>query len=459
MSESLDINQTFESLRAEVEKPWFERAFLPPREFDLMIGPQSILVMGGEGSGKTALELQIKKYAVQKDAPCLLVASWRPQLSTEASSSDQVVEAFLAQAMDSLSFAFLEEVAQKPDIYSSAVSWARDFMLWFVHFHLQGDREFHLSRLMEQATPEGLETVKFLLSKEPRPLFSQPIPVATIMSHLTGAVKNMGFEGIWIFVIGLDVLFRILPSRLEQFLYDFLSTLEFFEEPAFVFKMFVPDVLGSHLKAARGVLTRRFKAFDIKWQEDELIHIVERRIALTLNHQKFSLDELCKDNDWLEWLKKYAGDSPRGWLDLTQPILAAYLKKKEKSLSKTEWRDVYRQSPPPLRLDLDTSRTFVGNGEVAVVGTGYKLLGYLYSNRHRPCTKSELYYCAHKGLPREPHSKEDDGWEDQPIWEGILDTALWRLRQAIEWDTRKGVDPLYIVSKRGRGQINLENFV
>jgi len=102
---------------------------------------------------------------------------------------------------------------------------------------------------------------------------------------------------------------------------------------------------------------------------------------------------------------------------------------------------------------------FIGYGEVAVTGIGYKLLEYLYENRHRPCTKSELYYSAHKGLPREPHDKEDDGWEDIPAWEGILDTALWRLRQVIEWDNRKSADPLYIVSERRRGQIRLENFV
>ena len=457
MSEFLDYSLMFESLRAEAEKPWLERVFLAPREFDLMTGPHSILVIGGEGMGKTALELQIKTYAAQKEAPCLLVASWRPQLPTEASSSDQVAEAFLAQTMDSLSFAFLQKIAQKPDVYSSAVPWARDFMLWFIHFYLQGDRMFHLSRLMDQATPEGLETVKFLLSEIPRPLFSQPTPVPTIMSHLTGSVKNMGFEGIWIFVEGLDVLFRTLPDRLEQFLYDFLSTLEFFEDPAFVFKMFVPEELGNQLKAARGVVTRRFKTFDIAWQEDELIHVVEKRIALILNHENFSISKLCTDDKWLIWLKKYAGTSPRGWLNLTQPIVAAYLEKKEIGLSKAEWRDVYRRYPPPLRLDLIAGRVFVGHGEVTLSGIGYKLLVYLYENRHRPCTKSELYYRVHKGLSKEPHNKEDEGWEDQPVWEGTMDTALWRLRQAVEWDTRKGVAPLYVISERGRGQIHLDH--
>ena len=454
MSESLDLTQAFESLHAEAETPWLGQVFLPPREFGLMTGPYSILVMGEEGSGKTALEIQLKAYATQKETPRLLIASWRPQLSTEAASSDQVAEAFMSQAMDSLSFAFLQTLVRDPVIYSSAPSWARDFLLWFVQRYLQGDREFHLSRLTEQAVPDGVETVKRLLFETPRSLFPQSAP-ASVLPHLTEVVKVLGFEGIWIFVGGLDALFRLSPDRLEQFLTDFLSTLEYFEDPAFVFKVIVSRDLGLSLQKARGVVTRRFKTHHLKWREEELIRLTEKRAALLLKRE-VSLTQLCKDDEWFQWLKKYAGDSPRGWLDLTRPILTAYMEK-GKSLTKNKWQDVYRQSPPPLRLDFEAGRVLIGWGEASVTGIGYKLLRYLYENRHRPCAKSELYYRAHQGLAQEPRSKEDAGWEDVSIWEGPLDTALYRLRQVVEWDVREGVSPLYIISERGKGQIRLEN--
>ena len=454
MSESLDLTQAFESLHAEAETPWLGQVFLPPREFGLMTGPYSILVMGEEGSGKTALEIQLKAYATQKETPRLLIASWRPQLSTEAASSDQVAEAFMSQAMDSLSFAFLQTLVRDPVIYSSAPSWARDFLLWFVQRYLQGDREFHLSRLTEQAVPDGVETVKRLLFETPRSLFPQSAP-ASVLPHLTEVVKVLGFEGIWIFVGGLDALFRLSPDRLEQFLTDFLSTLEYFEDPAFVFKVIVSRDLGLGLQKARSVVTRRFKTHHLKWREEELIRLTEKRAALLLKRE-VSLTQLCKDDEWFQWLKKYAGDSPRGWLDLTRPILTAYMEK-GKSLTKNKWQDVYRQSPPPLRLDFEAGRVLIGWGEASVTGIGYKLLRYLYENRHRPCAKSELYYRAHQGLAQEPRSKEDAGWEDVSIWEGPLDTALYRLRQVVEWDVREGVSPLYIISERGKGQIRLEN--
>lgn len=455
MNPSLDLTQTFGSLRAETEAAWLEQAFLPPREFGLMTEPGSILVMGGDGSGKTALELQLKAHAARAESPRLLTASWRPQLPVDSASSDQVVDAFMAQAMDALSFAFLQTVVRAPADAYTASSWGRNFMVWFVQNYLQGDHEFHLSRLEQDAAPGGLEAAARLLSDAPRTLFPQSTP-ASILPHLTGAVRALGFNGIWIFVEGLDTLFRVSSEHLTRFLDNFLSTLELFEDPAFAFKIIVSTELGQRMQTARGVITRRFKTYSLKWSEERLVSMIEKRLALTLQREAVLLNALCKDEAWRDWLRKYAGDSPRGWLDLTRPILTAYLEK-GKGLTKTEWQDIYRQLPPPLRLDLEAGRVFVGFGEASVAGIGYKLLRYLYENRHRPCTKSELYYRAHKGLSHEPRGNEDAGWEDVAVWEGPLDTALYRLRQAIEWDKREKAEPLYIISERGKGQLHLEN--
>jgi len=367
------------------------------------------------------------------------------------------VNAFLSQALDSLSFAFLQTFARQPALYSSAPSWTRDFMLWFIQKYLEGDREYHLSRLAEQAAPDGVKTVTRLLSETPRPLFSEATPVS-ILPKLNENVVKLGFEGIWVFVDGLDALYRVSPDRLVQALDQFLSTLGLFEESAFAFKIIVSYNLGKHIEKARGVLTKRLITYQLKWQEDELQRLVERRLSLALKKEDAALHKLCKDDSWLEWFKRYAGDSPRGWLELTRPMLTAYLEK-GRSVTKTEWQDIYRQSPPSLRLDLEAGRVFIGGGEVSVLGVGYQLLRYLYENRHRPCTKSELYYRAHKGLNHEPRSKDDKDWEDIKTWEGPLDTALYRLRHAVEWDKRKDAEPLYIISERGKGQIHLENVV
>ncbi len=457
MTTSPDLSRYFGSLRAETEAAWLAQAYLPPRLFGQMTDLRSILVTGEAGSGKTALELYLKDYAAQK-SPRLLTASWRPVLPEDTLSSGQVSELFISQAMDSLSFAFLQLIVREPALYANAPLWARDFMHWFVQAFLRGDRQYHLSRLADGFVADGLETVTHILNDSPREVFSRDTMPSSILSHLTSAVTAFKLEGVWIFVDGLGTLYRVSPDRLEKFIVNFFSTLDLFEEDIFAFKVIISSELESRLLKTRGVLTRRFSAHQLRWNEEELIHLTEKRIALSTQKDGLSLSRFCKDPEWLNWLKKYAGLSPRGWLELTHPILAAYLEN-GKPLTQAEWLDAYRQSPPPLRLDLEAGRVFLGAGEVAVAGIGYQLLRYLYENRHRPCTKSELYYRAHQGLSHEPRHKDDKDWEDVAAWEGPLDTALYRLRQAVEWDSRDGAAPLYIISERGKGQIRLENVV
>lgn len=451
-----DLSRYFGSLRAETESTWLAQAYLPPRLFGQMIEPRSILVIGEEGSGKSALEFSLKDYAVQKMSK-LLTVSWRPTIPDGALPSSRTTELFITQAMDSLSFAFLKLVACTPGTYINAPAWAKDFMHWLVQTFLHGDRQYHLSRLADGANVEGIQTVTHLLTEAPREVFPHDSLPSSILSHLTSAIKAHGLEGVWIFLDGLDTLFRLSPETLEKFLFSFLSTLDLFEEDTFFFKIVAPTKLDSLLKS-RGVLTRRFSVYQIKWSEEELMHLTEKRIALATKRDNLLLSRLCKDSEWLEWLKKYAGLSPRGWLELTRPILDAYLVK-GKPLTQTEWLDAYRQSPPLLRLDPEAGRVFIGWGEVAVAGIGYKLLRYLYENRHRPCKKSELYEHVYKEFYQTEIAtkKKDDKRSTRIDWEGPLDTALYRLRQAVEWDPRDDAVPLYIISERGKGQIHLEN--
>ncbi len=449
-----DLSRYFGSLRAETEASWLAQAYLPPRLFGQMIEPRSILVMGEEGAGKSALEFYLKDYASQR-APKLLAVPWRPAIPDGVPPGGQAAELFISQAMASLSFAFLKLLACEPATHTTAPAWARDFMHWFVQAFLHGDRQYHLSRLADGAGAEGLAAVTRLLTESPREVFPRDSLPSSVLSHLTSAIKAHGLEGVWVFLEDLDILLRISPEVLEKFLLNFLSTLDLFEEDTFFFKIVASSKLESLLKA-RGVLTRRFSNYQLKWSEEELMLLTEKRIALVTKRNDLPLSRFCKDAEWLKWLKKYAGASPRGWLELTRPVLDAYLAK-GKPLTQSEWLDAYRQAPPPLRLDLEAGRVFIGWGEVPVAGIGYKLLRYLYENRHRPCTKSELYYNAHKGLDHEPINNEDTNWEEVAFWEGTLDTALYRLRKEIEWDSRNGVAPIYIVSERGKGQIRLEN--
>lgn len=458
MTSTFDLSRHFGTLRAETETSFLPQAYLPPRLFRQMTEQRSILVAGEEGSGKTALELYLKNYAAQ-NSPRLLTASWRPELAEIGVNN--VSEQFISQAMDALSFAFLQWTSCQPSKFSNAPEWARDLIHWVIQTFLRGDRAYHLSRLADGADAEGLSIVTRLLSETPHEVLPRDALPSSILSHFASSVKAFGLEGVWVFLDGLDTLFRLYPDKLEKFISTFFFMLDFFEEELFAFKIIVSSELEAKLLRTRVVITRRVSVYQLKWSEEETIQIAESRMALSTGQNDLSLFDLCKDGDaWLKWLRTYAGTSPRGWLELTRPILEAYLTK-GKPLTQTEWLDAYRQSPPPLRLDLEGGRVFIGWGEVPVAGIGYKLLRYLYENRQRSCTKSELYEHVYKEFYKTAIAtkKKDDDRSTRIDWEGTLDTALYRLRQTVEWDSRESAVPLYIISERGKGQICLKNTV
>jgi DNA-binding response OmpR family regulator len=96
-----------------------------------------------------------------------------------------------------------------------------------------------------------------------------------------------------------------------------------------------------------------------------------------------------------------------------------------------------------------TNRVFLGHGEIADIQPGsYKILSYLYEQRPRLCTRSELFYKAYRGLSYEPNTHDDPGWESTKDWGSLIDTLLWRLRKTLEPDPS---NPRYIISKRGQG--------
>ena len=82
--------------------------------------------------------------------------------------------------------------------------------------------------------------------------------------------------------------------------------------------------------------------------------------------------------------------------------------------------------------------------------TEWAILEYLYQHRERICTRDELYHKAHLSTSG---SNQTIGRFLPKEYEGALNNALLRLRQAIEPDPK---DPLFIVTHRGKG-VKLEH--
>jgi len=82
----------------------------------------------------------------------------------------------------------------------------------------------------------------------------------------------------------------------------------------------------------------------------------------------------------------------------------------------------------------------------------FALFEYMYNRAGDICTRSELHFLADLKLIHEPVIGEA-AYESPNDYSGQLETAIWRLREALEPDPKH---PFFIVTMKGKGY-RLEN--
>ncbi len=75
------------------------------------------------------------------------------------------------------------------------------------------------------------------------------------------------------------------------------------------------------------------------------------------------------------------------------------------------------------------------------------MLCFLYRRGGEVVSRAELYYRVYHGLDRVPSLTEDQ-YEPPASYRNLIDTNLWRLRQAIEPDPE---NPVLLLTRRGWG--------
>lgn len=435
----------FGALRAE-DEPWLEECFVPPAEFDLMGGAPSAIVFGPPGIGKSAVRAMLVRRAGGPEG--FLAVHWQPNPAVwKPASGFQSVPGQVAHIFDLCAAEVLRHLVANPEQWNIAPDWARQMLAWFIHRFLQGAPPARLGDLIERdgAAP----VIADLLHARPEEDILPPNDWSQVAVELSKAIRRLGWRGIWIIVDGVEPWMDRAPDRLLQPLNAFLSSLPLFEQAFFAYKVFLPSALQSQLAAAAGVERRRLYPFWLSWTEEQLIRIAERRLALALGQPDFSLQMLCRDQQFMKWLRRVGGDIPRAWLELVRPMVVHYLET-GKPLTREAWEKLRRQFPPRLVLDEINNQITVG-GRVIPLGEipagAYRLLHYLYKNAGRIVPWDELYYRGYRGKERIPRPA-DEGYESPKVYEGILYSRISDLRRVIEPDPR---NPIYLETVRDKG--------
>ena len=424
--------------------------FVAPPDFERMIGDNSVIVFGGAGSGKTTLTQALAHFGGDIDGKGKrLIVRWKPALFATEADSLSSANRLIDQALDACALELSAYLASHPDKFKSAPNWVRTGVCWFIQKNLRGNKGARLAKLFDGADQSQL-LVDQLLAQVEDVLFN-PDPIQKI-EELIPALKRLGLNGIWFCTDGMEGWIDTKQEQLVKDLAAFLSALNIFEQPGLVFKLFLPLELEHHIIRASGVVRRRVDGCHLQWDNQHLQGLAERRLAFISGKKQFPLKSLCSSPGLIPWLDRVGGGSPREWLDQLEPLFTHYSSERlTKPVTEGEWRELRSKYPPHFWMDETGRNVRVGGREIPlddVPPKAFEILRYLYAHGGQVVGKAELYYFIYKGLASVPRSLEEKSYESPSEYTGVIDTSIYRLRQAIEPDPSH---PVIIQTIRGHG--------
>lgn len=434
--------ELFAHLSAEYERNWLTECFVMPANMNTIAGERSLIISGDSGAGKSAIRLALIQHCRGDEGPVRLVVEWRFVPSFQSLRGSRLVQTCALQVLAACGEALLDAIVHWPLRFTAAHAWVRTACFDFIHSALGPALERAVTRAARDATPESTAILQAL--REHTPLASTFDQIPEVVTELAEIVHELGMTGVWVLVDRLEPWISADADQVAEAFRSLLETLTLLETPGFAFKIFAPPELQARLSGVSGLGRRRLGLLPLTWQVDELRAIVSARLQLLLGRADIDVDALCASPLLLERLQRFGGANPRGWLELTRPFAEAALAAAGAlPLTAQQCRQLHRQHPPFLRMDLSTGQAFIGEHELSeLTPTARRLLRFLYQHQGRTVSRAELYFCGHRNLPAVPPGAElgFDGSED---WTAPLDTALWRLRKQVEPDPRA---PLYIIT-------------
>ncbi len=450
--------QALDILRSE-EEPWLLDVFEAPSEFDLICGPRSAIVFGEPGSGKTAICRVLTALSETPEGKRnRLLVEWRPQPPKATTTVDSaLVEEQLREILDACAFQLLTYLAQHPALFYASLEWVQDSLVWFIRTYTRGDLKIRTGPLYREVGEKGHSLLSELLARPVHIVLEGDVGPEYVIRELLKALEELNLNSVWILVDNLDVWSEAAPEPLSQGLTAFLSALALFEQSGFAYKIFLPSTLERYLAGVSGITRRRISIHNLHWTTVKLTQLLLRRLHLATGVELTTLTQICTDPELIVWLERCGGNTPAGWLEYARPLVAAYLDRQRNGhtdpINEAEWLEIRRRNPPKLSLDRTTQRVRVGERiSKELTEQQFALFEYLYKNAGETCTRSQLHYLADLKLPSEPRPG-DDLYEAPKDYSGQLETAIWRLRDAIEPAPQH---PFFIITVKGKGY-RLEN--
>ncbi len=432
----------FDFLRAE-EEPWLAEAFVPPAGFPLWSGRRSLVLYGEGGGGKTTVLRMLRHHAPLS----IFFVLWQPHFEIDEDPADPAV--WLQKLFQACATALRNHLSRQTGQWDMLPDWARAFLRGFFRHYREPFWEIEYARLKASLDERGQHWLEEVFSTPSSAYDMAHFTPVRLLQYIVDIIRLAGWQGLWILADGLQMWEPVDEATTQrplwQGLRELFGYLALFDQSC-TFKLAVPLSWRASLQTTPAIHTRRLEEYVLEWTQDELLAIVNRRLALAMGTGR-QLQDLAPDCKLPDWFRRYAGTNPRRWLVLARDLLWAYEQAGNRPLTPAAWRQLSRRLTPSLYLkSTEPGVVYVGSHRVELPHSLYQVLAYLYS-QDRICSRDELYFIAYKALPKIPRPGEA-GWEEPSAWRGVIDTVLWRLRHSIEPNPDQ---PLFIQTVRGQG--------
>lgn len=445
-------NMTFHALsffstkRAE-DEPWLmDGSYYLPPDYQFMVVPGSVIIYGSEGAGKTALSFALEKYARSLN---YIIVRWKPRLiNNKIEQGSKVAFHHLEDILSLCGSAIIEFVFEQTESFLSAPIHVQEYLIWFL-------RSFSREEIQDvQDDTRFTKIINELLTDDFRDSFEEsPIIGMEIVYELTAVLKEINIPGVWVLVDGLESLCASSPKLLSNNLEIFLSTLEFFEEPSFSYKFTLPLDLETNLMSTSAVMRHRIDGrYSLVWESNHLRSMMETRLSIAIGAE-IDFEEIYDAVQLTDWLTACAGYTPRSWLNYFRPIVAKYWENLSSNVNRRlkndEWIAARERSAPYITFDDTNGTVTIGQGEPRSLSPEVlAIFKYLLTNQGKVCTKGEIYKHAYLPYISSTEERDKDTFILPEDYEDLINTAIYRLRNAIEPIPKY---PVFITTIRNQG--------
>ncbi len=437
----------FERLRAEHE-PWAPAVFIEPDIYPLAATDQSMIIAGGEGTGKTMLRLQLAGGLNPAGSPPqFLVCHWFPEPPEDPELGGSALARYaFHQAMVACIESLLPLLGQNPALVQSASDYTRKAAAFFLREYLPGDPLFFIEIQAGEFPEAGSEALRALMRIQPERLLDTSASQRIILTMFVQMLKNFGLRSAWILVDGFENWPNLAIQRLGKMFNALWSTLAVLDVTGFIHKVFTPDTLLPYWKDAGGVITDRLQILELRWSRARLEQLVNRRLAVALG-QPFTLAQFSPDPEFHAWIERQSELTPRSYLQLLSRFVPSFLAKGQPLVAE-DWHPLVDYTSEMLSIDLETNQVYIGTRSVQaqISKPDLRVLLYLYQRRGRFCSKEELHFCAINQRAQVP-MEDDDDWLEPGVYRDGLYNRISRLRKALNPEQRER----YIATESGAG--------